>query len=271
MSDEGRYSKVSRRMWNDQAFRRLSGPQPNAQTLWVRLLTGPEQTCIPGLFPAWEAGLAQSLGWPLERFRERFRELFQEGLIQADWEAGLVWIPNAIKHNQPANPNMIAHWRDTWVELPECALKAKAYQELKLFLEPLGKPYLQRFEACCLNRMANQEQEQEQEQDLFLSATPVAQTKAPKIKRVETTCPGSDANATELAAWLAHWKLDSSESDFQHFLDHHRAKGSKFKDWGAARRTWKENGKNFGRPTVVALQKQTHFDALADIERRRNL
>ncbi|MGW0774548.1 hypothetical protein ACWD01_13055 [Streptomyces sp. NPDC002835] len=41
-------------------------------------------------------------------------------------------------------------------------------------------------------------------------------------------------------AWAAAKGLDRPRVDREHerFLDHHRAKGSTFKDWGAAWRTW---------------------------------
>lgn len=53
------FSKVARRMWVDDKFCRLSRPQPNAQTLWKYLLTGPHSTSVPGLFLAGELGLGE--------------------------------------------------------------------------------------------------------------------------------------------------------------------------------------------------------------------
>jgi hypothetical protein len=205
-------------MWNDERFRRLSAPPPCGQSLWQRLLTGPELSNIPGLFMAWEAGLAQSLGWPLgtpldpsakdrvtlpERisdpsgkgdqilpgrlpttFREAWSELEIEGMATADWTVGLVWIPKAIEHNQPESPNVVRGWRTTWNELPECAVKCQAYQELGAFLAKVGGSFASAFAEGCADPspkggrilrqrviektrhpLANQEQEQEQEQE----------------------------------------------------------------------------------------------------------
>ncbi|HEY3234629.1 MAG TPA: hypothetical protein VGJ84_07920, partial [Polyangiaceae bacterium] len=73
--DEGRYSKVSRRMWDDERFRELSPAPPNAQTLWQRLLTGPELGCVPGLYTARLGGLADALGWPADALREKWDEI----------------------------------------------------------------------------------------------------------------------------------------------------------------------------------------------------
>lgn len=166
MTTQERYSKVSRRIWDDERFRdKLSPIPPSAQGLFLRLLTAPECTVIPGLFRAHEGGLADSLGWSREQFRERFGELFREGMAKADWKAGLVWLPNAIKRDPPSNGNMVAGWAKEWNELPECGLKREAYQYLKRFLEGLGKGFSEPFAERWRNPSPNQEQEQEQEQE----------------------------------------------------------------------------------------------------------
>jgi hypothetical protein len=171
--ENGRYSKVSRRMWNDQHFRNLTAPPPCGQFLWVRLLSGPELANIPGLFSTTESHLAEALGWSLEGFREAFAEVLREGMAKADWKARLVWVPKAILHNLPGNPNVVKSWRTMWVELPECALKTEAYMELYEHMKDMGKAFQKAFEEAfrkpsvkpSLKDMANQEQEQEQEQD----------------------------------------------------------------------------------------------------------
>jgi hypothetical protein len=169
LSKGERYSKVSRRLWNDEGFRSLSAPPPNGQTLWQRLLTGPELTNVPGCFQAWDVGLAKALGWSLEGFLEAFGEVFREGMAEADWEVGFVWVPKAIVHNKPESPNVVKSWRATWDQLPECALKLKAYRALKAFVEGLGEAYAKAFAEACtgpsVEPFANQEQEQEQEQE----------------------------------------------------------------------------------------------------------
>lgn len=165
MSKGERYSKVSRRMWNDETFRALTAPQPNAQTLWQRFLTGPELTNIPGCFQAWDAGLAKALRWSPEGFTKAYEECFRHGLVKADWEVGFVYVPKAIQHNRPENPNVVRSWKTTWDLLPECSLKDQAYREIKSFLKGLGKGYAEAFEEGCRNHCHNQEQEQEQEQE----------------------------------------------------------------------------------------------------------
>jgi len=128
--DEGRYSKVSRRIWGSGDFRELSAPKPSAQWLWLRLLTGPELGCIPGLFEAWEGGLASALRWSVRDFRRCWEEIESRKMAAADWTAGLIWVPNAIHHNFPENPNTVKGWKLAWKELPDCALKLRAAKAL---------------------------------------------------------------------------------------------------------------------------------------------
>ena len=170
-----RYRKIDTRMWGDTRFRELSSPGPNGKYLWVFLLTGPQTSNIPGLFRAGEMALAEELGWDLKGFREGFLELFAKGLVKADWEARVVWVPNAIKYNPPDNPNVVKSWRTAWDEIPECALKAEAYERLKAFTEGLGEGFAKPFVEGCAKGMANQEQEQEQEQEQLTTTTAVSQ------------------------------------------------------------------------------------------------
>lgn len=179
--DSRRYSKVSRRVWNDARFRSLSAPAPNGQTLWLRLLTGPELTVIPGVIPAGEAGLAEAIGWDLEGFREAFREVFREGLAEADWKARLIWVPKAIEHNDPESPNVVKSWAIAWDEVPECDLKSVIWQALHDHMQAKGGAWFTAFSEACpkpfgkpspkpsfkpsVKAWANQEQEQEQEQE----------------------------------------------------------------------------------------------------------
>ncbi len=190
-----RYRKVSTRIWADDRFMRLSTPQPNAQSLFLYLLTGPHTTCIPGVIVAGEASLAEALGWPMEGFREAFRELLSEGfreghahpLAMADPKARLIFLPKAVIHNQPESPNVIKSWKTQWSEVPECDLRATIWDVLfaglsskskaladefkssiekpKPSLKPLPKPSPKPFDNPSPKPMANQEQEQEQEQD----------------------------------------------------------------------------------------------------------
>jgi len=109
-----RYRKVEVKTYGDEKFRKLSPIPPCGQGLWLYLITGPHTTSLPGLFRAGRAALAEELGWSQEAFDKAFAEVFEQGMVKADWDNRVVWIPNAIKHNPPASPNVVTHWRAEW-------------------------------------------------------------------------------------------------------------------------------------------------------------
>lgn len=142
MAERRRYRKISVRMWGDEKFCMLSRPQPNAQTLWIYLLTAPETTTVPGVFTIGEAGMAEALRWNLKAFRRAFTEIVDAGMVLADWGARLVWVPKAYIHNPPESPNVASAWRASFGELPECRLKRLAEVALTEFLTELGPSYI---------------------------------------------------------------------------------------------------------------------------------
>jgi hypothetical protein len=228
-----RYSKVSRRMWGDAKFMALTPPRPNAQTLWLRLLTGPELGPIPGLFRAWEAGLAQALGWPLEAFREAFGEVSAKGLAKADWRTGLVWVPNAVEHNVPESPNVVRSWRKEWDELPDSNLKSEAYSRLKAFLEGLAKGYAKAFGEACRQPSPNQEQEQEQE--IEREEPPKPRAKREKKTECELPPDWSPTAAHVAKAKEAGLDLDREAEKFKLHAETHARKAA---SWNGAFSTW---------------------------------
>lgn len=145
----GRYRKIDVTLWDDARFRRLSPIPPCGQGLWLFLLTNPDTSNIPGCYRATEAGLAETLGWPLKAFREAFQEALREGLVQASWEDRLVYIPGGIAYDPPQSPNVVKSWKTTWSELPECELKLVAWQGLEGFLEGYGQPFVEAFREGC--------------------------------------------------------------------------------------------------------------------------
>lgn len=139
------YRRVDIRMEGDAKYRALSGPQPNGKSLWERLLYGSHTLSLPGLSVAGEAQLAEGLGWSLKGFREAFRELSSKGMAKADWQARVVWVPNAIKYNPPDNPNVVKSWGKLFDMIPECDLKAEAHESLKAFIVAMGEGFAKGF------------------------------------------------------------------------------------------------------------------------------
>lgn len=172
-----RYRNIDVRIWGDEKFRSLSPLQPNAQGLFLYLLTNPHITTIPGLYRSGIAAMAEELGWPIDGFKAALDELIQQGLIIADINARVIFIPNAIKYNKPQSANVVRSWASHWDEIPECELKNVAFRHLKAFVEGLEESYRKAFHEifdettgkpipkAFAKTKRNQEQEQDQEKN----------------------------------------------------------------------------------------------------------
>ena len=75
-----RYSRVERMLWGDKRFAALSHPQPNAQFLWLYLLTGTHNSSLPGLFVLGAGAMAERLRWPIASTRKCFEEIVSSGM-----------------------------------------------------------------------------------------------------------------------------------------------------------------------------------------------
>lgn len=198
----GRYSKVSRRIHGDEKILRLSRPEPNGYDCFMYLLTAKESTNVPGIIQAYDVTLARSLKWSVEGFRKAFEELSREGLAYADWDAGMVWIPNAIKHNEPPNPNVVIGWKDTLADLPDCELKNRAISSFSQWIQRkakqcangTGNGWINAWGKGCPNGYRNQDQEQEQDQDQEQereTRAPDSQESQPPFKHPAQRCEES--------------------------------------------------------------------------------
>ena len=127
MKDDGpRYSRVSRKLWTDARFVALGDWPASPQTLWLYLLTSNLQGPVPGLFAAGPGAIADVLGWSPAAVDKHLRALEDAGLLQRHPRPALLWLPKAIRHNQPTSPGQIDHWIAAARELPECALRDRA-------------------------------------------------------------------------------------------------------------------------------------------------
>ena len=141
-----RYRKIDVKMWGDEKFCSLSKPQPNGQSLWQYLLTGPHSTGCPGIFRAGEMGLCENLNWPIKAFRKAFNELLEKDMVRADWKAKVIVISNVLRYDEPQSPNVIKKWGKDFDEIPECDLKVEYYHTIKEFIKTLGETFNKAFQ-----------------------------------------------------------------------------------------------------------------------------
>jgi hypothetical protein len=92
-----------------------------------------------------EAGLAEELEWSVADLRRCFAELASRSLVEADWKARVVYVPDAFRDNMPKSLTVAVAWRKSFNELPNCALKAKIYNRVSDILAGLSDAFLQEF------------------------------------------------------------------------------------------------------------------------------
>ena len=144
-----RYRKVDPRVYSDERVRKLSRPAPNGRDCWMYLLTAKEAFSMPGVIPAGAGAMADTLRWDVQGFRAAFAEVEALGMAKADFDASLVWVPNALKYNEPENPNVILSWASIWEEITECDLKREIHAVFRAHCEARGPGFLAAFEAAC--------------------------------------------------------------------------------------------------------------------------
>ena len=274
-----RYRKVDPRMWGDAKFRKLTPIPPCGQGLWVYLLTCPEATSLPGVIVAGEAGLAEALGWTLEAFRKAFREALAEGLLRADTQHRIVWLPNGPKYNPPESPNVVRSWRDHWDNVPECPLKTEIYRGLRAFVEGLGEGFRKAFREACpdpeglgsVDPSPNQEQEQEPDQDPEQdpeSDRPTKRKPPGNRKTGRKTKLPDDWKPTEEHRTIAEREGVDLVRELEKFLDHCEANAWRKVDWNATFRNWLRNASEYRRGGLLPTGPR---DSRADAQLRRQL
>lgn len=257
-----RYGKVTRCMWGDAKFRRLSAPPPNGRSLWLFLLTCEEASIIPGVIRGGEAAIAEANGWELKGFREAFGEVFREGLAKADWKARLVWLPRALEHNAPQSPNVVLAWGKAYSELPDSPLKAEIYQSVKAFLEAFGEGFREAFGKAFGHICPNQDQDQDQDHKQYVGGTDVPEPASagtpPRPSGIVRRKPKSAGPQPLPADWsprtedVQRFAAEGWDAlgVVDRFRDHWAAEAGKpagkKSDWNAAFRNWVRKSIDFG-------------------------
>jgi hypothetical protein len=120
--DMALWRKVDERMWGDAKFLSMSRLHASGQALWLYLLTGPHNAGIPGLYNIGRLGTAEALGWEIEDFDRCWAEIESRGMARSDWANRVVFIANALRYNEPDNPNQVRGWLTRLDSFPECEL-----------------------------------------------------------------------------------------------------------------------------------------------------
>jgi len=139
-----RYRKVAVRIYGDKRFNALSRFVPSGQQLYFYLITGPHTTILPGLFEAGPWSIAEKLRWSLEDTERCFEEILVQEMVHFDRDALVMWVPNLIIDNLPANQNVLTSWRRAWDELPSSLLKYNFLEELKYVLDQEDRAVMKR-------------------------------------------------------------------------------------------------------------------------------
>ena len=137
-----RYRRLETSFWADEDVRSLSD---DAKLLCLFIRTGPHTTSVPGLWSAGQLALAEKLGWSSRIFRKAFDALHDRGLVEADWQAGVIFVPRVLDVDPPASPDAIRGWRDTWSEIPACVLKTRVCADFRTYCEGRGPSFLSAF------------------------------------------------------------------------------------------------------------------------------
>jgi hypothetical protein len=140
-----RYRKVQVSTHTDEKYLQLSPLKPSGQGFWLYLLTGRHTTPIPGLSGVGLGTLADYLRWSVEDVQQCWDEVSRLGMARADFSAPCIWLPRAIYHNEPENPNVLQSWGDYVLEVPACGLRLEAIRAIGLYAKGRGKGFPQAF------------------------------------------------------------------------------------------------------------------------------
>lgn len=141
-----RYRTVQCLIWNDDKFPFL--PE-RAKLIFFHLLTTPLSTPF-GCYKAGVNTLAEDSRIDPKEYREGFDILFQKGLICYDEKALVVLLPNFLRYNPPANPNVVKNWEKVLREVPNCDLKSQCIKDLEGFCTAKSEGFAKAFRECFL-------------------------------------------------------------------------------------------------------------------------
>lgn len=135
------YWRVSPAFWADEKSSRWSD---DAKLLALYILTC-EHRSLEGLFRLPKGYIKEDLGWNSERLAEPFAQLLQDGFIEYDEAARVIFIVNALEYQAPENPNQVTAAVKIIEELPATSLITRLYAQSERLCERLAKALQERF------------------------------------------------------------------------------------------------------------------------------
>ena len=207
-----RRARIHRRVevdvWQSRDFRGLSAPKPNAQTLWLWLLTSERTTIVPGLVLSRPAVMADDLRWPLRGFNAALDELEAAGMVEVDREAGVVLLTRALlvdgKVRDGASPtsiNAAKSWATTLLKLPPSPLRdvvrdrasiVISHCEAKIrsaFAETMSTPCARQADADCTASALREQRTDNRDQEDTHTGAPVVEASDPVAGSYDPQAP----------------------------------------------------------------------------------
>ena len=174
------YTKIDDLFWKDAKMKSRSD---DAKMVFLYLLTCPHRT-MTGMYHLPIGYASADMGWKPERFAKGFAELFQNGFINHDEGAEVVFVRNYLKYNKIENPNQATAALKSIDNIPANSCDADLMRVLqgfdKGFLEPLVKRLSERLS----KRYAKPETETEAEVYSPSSAMPDDDVKSSEPQKI---------------------------------------------------------------------------------------
>lgn len=164
------YTKVDDLFWKDVKMKSRSD---DAKMVFLYLLTCPHRT-MTGMYHLPIGYASADMGWKPERFAKGFAELFQNGFINHDESAEVVFVRNYLRYNKIENPNQAKAALHAIDNIQPNSCDA----DLMRILEGLDKPFLKPLVERLLERLpkgyAKPETETEAEAEYIYSPSSAA-------------------------------------------------------------------------------------------------
>jgi hypothetical protein len=126
-------------LWKDDRYLELDRDE---RLVWIFVVAGPHAAGLPGLFDLGPLAICERMAEEVEfaataqRALEHFHEL---GLAHLDRKKWIIRIPNAPRHNPPANPNHVRGWWRKWQLIPDRPIRYEHIADLRVVVDRIAE------------------------------------------------------------------------------------------------------------------------------------